>query len=101
MIVQNNNSLLFLLVDETPPEVRCPDNIRYTIDINTDGRTVDFKDATAKDNSRRVILVNQSHQSGQFFPTGQSIVTYTFQDPSGNIASCSFSVTVIEGRKIK
>ncbi|XP_072018546.1 uncharacterized protein [Amphiura filiformis] len=89
-------NITIIEVDDTPPEPRCPNDITHAIDINTNGAKIAFQNATATDNSGIAILVNQTHRTGQFFPTGTTKVTYTFRDPSDNKASCSFNITVIE-----
>ena len=92
--------LLLFVVDETPPNAVCPPDQTLTIDINTGGRTVTFNDATATDNSGTVNLISQTHRSGQFFVTGSTMVTYTFADPSNNRDSCSFTIEIVEGRRM-
>ncbi len=77
--------------------VTCPRNVARTTGCNTGGTLVQFDAATATDNSGTANLVSQTHQTRQFFTVGTTSVTYTFADPSGNTASCSFDVTVTEG----
>lgn len=36
-----------------------------------------------------------SHESGEFFPVGTTLVTYTAKDYSENVATCTFNVTVL------
>lgn len=57
---------------------------------------VTFDNATATDLSNMVMFISQSHQSGSMFTFGLSIVTFTFEDNSGNTGSCDFSITVGE-----
>ena len=75
----------------------CPSDVAATTECNTAGRNVTWQPATATDDSGTATLVSQSHQVGQFFVVGTTIVTYVFADPSGNTGSCSFTVTVNEG----
>ena len=90
--------IVLLTVDTVPPVVSCPSDVSRTTGCNTGGTTVNFDDATATDNSGTANLVSQSHRPRQFFSVGTTTVTYTFTDPSGNRASCSFDVFVTEGR---
>ena len=76
----------------------CPDDITRTIEISTGGTTVSFNEPTAYDNSGTANLYSRSHRPGLYFVTGTTIVTYTFEDPSGNRASCSFKIIVIESK---
>ncbi|KAJ8041072.1 Hyalin [Holothuria leucospilota] len=93
--------IIIIEVDRTPPVVTCPDDITRTIEILTGGTTVSFTEATATDNSGTVTLASRSHAPGSFFVTGSTTVTYTFVDPSGNSASCSFEITIIEVDRIR
>ena len=90
-------TFVLTLVDTIPPVVTCPDDISRTIGILTGGTTVSFTEATATDNSGTATLASRSHSPGSFFVTGSTTVTYTFVDPSGNSASCSFQIIIIEG----
>ncbi|XP_072013269.1 uncharacterized protein [Amphiura filiformis] len=83
-------------IDTVPPVVTCPDDITREIPLNVGGVSVGFMEATATDNSGRVVLVSRSHTPGQQFTPGSTTVTYTFEDPSNNRASCSFTILVIE-----
>ena len=85
-------------VDDQIPVVTCPEDISREVGINVDGVNVPFVEATAIDNSGTVTLVSRSHSPNDRFPVGQTTVTYTFQDPSGNRGSCSFTITVVAGK---
>lgn len=86
------------LVDRTPPVVICPNNIVQEIALGQFGRAVTFNNPDATDNSGSVTLVTQSHQTGSFFQVGSTTVEFEYRDPSGNTASCTFIITIIEGR---
>ncbi|KAJ8031643.1 IgGFc-binding protein [Holothuria leucospilota] len=83
-------------VDDTPPVVQCGPDITKTIPVSTAGLAIRFPDCNATDNSGTAVLVSRTHVPGGFFTTGSVIVTYTFTDPSGNTASGSFRITVLE-----
>ena len=89
---------MLLAVDGIAPVIACLDDITETTNLNSPGTIVTFSEPTATDNSGSVSLSSRSHAPGQFFVTGSTTVTYTFVDPSGNSASCSFNVIVIEGK---
>ncbi|XP_071496209.1 uncharacterized protein [Diadema antillarum] len=55
--------------------------------------TATWREPTTSDNSGFVTLTS-THQSGDTFPIGRSVVTYTAIDPAGNVANCSFPVTI-------
>jgi len=49
---------------------------------------------TVSDNCTVTPIVSQSHASGSFFPFGNTTVTYTASDLSGNVGTCKFTVKV-------
>ncbi|XP_063951745.1 hyalin-like [Lytechinus pictus] len=81
-------------VDNIPPVVNCPPDVTQTVELGTSSRQVFFDTPTVSDNSGSFSLVQASHQSGNSFTTGATIVTYTYTDGSGNTASCSFRITI-------
>ncbi|XP_063960800.1 mucin-17-like [Lytechinus pictus] len=84
-------------VDTTPPVVTVPSGIiTEQVEVGTPGINVFYSEPTATDNSGTAILDSRTHQPGDFFPVGQTIVTYTFRDPSGNPATGTFTVNVVE-----
>ncbi|XP_041473393.1 hyalin-like isoform X2 [Lytechinus variegatus] len=83
--------------DNTPPVVTCPTNIEQTVELGQPGPfQVTFDNATAIDTSGTVGLLNRSHDSGENFPIGQTVVTFVFGDVSGNFNNCSFLITINE-----
>ncbi|RIH66070.1 HYR domain-containing protein [Mariniphaga sediminis] len=40
--------------------------------------------------------IEADHENGSFFPFGETVVTLTATDASGNMATCSFTVTVVD-----
>ena len=69
-----------------------------TVSLGVSGLVVRWDEPTAQDNSGVVTLSSRSHSPGQFFLVDTTTVTYEFRDPSGNTASCSFTVTVIASK---
>ena len=69
-----------------------------TVGLNIGGAIVSWTEPTATDDSGIATLLSRSHAPGQFFVVGSTQVTYRFVDGSGNVAECTFTVTVIEGK---
>ena len=61
------------------------------------GLVITWAEPVATDNSGTVTLMDNTHAPGTFFKTGSTMVSYEYEDPSGNSASCKFNVTVREG----
>jgi gliding motility-associated-like protein len=73
----------------------CPDDISVNADpLLTCGANVKWNPPSATDNC--TANLSTDHESGTFFPVGETTVTYTATDLSGNILLCSFNVTVID-----
>lgn len=70
----------------------CPLDISAAADATCEAR-VTWTPPVATDNCGVSSLVS-SHNSGDIFPHGATVVTYTATDPSGNAATCQFTVTV-------
>ncbi|MEW5804371.1 MAG: HYR domain-containing protein [bacterium] len=82
------------VVDTTPPMVsHCPSDITAYNDPGKQGAAITWIPPTFTDNWR-IASVTSTHKPGDFFPIGNTIVTYTAQDDNGNNATCSFTVTV-------
>lgn len=90
-------SAILHIVDSIPPVIACTNDLSQTVNTGVTGTTVTWTEPTATDNSGIVSLTSRTHAPGSFFPVGTTQVTYTFTDGAGNSASCTFSVTVIEG----
>ena len=80
--------------DVDPPKVTCPENIIQYVVPGITSVNVTFLNATATDNSGIASFVNVSQTSGSLFALGTTNVRYVFEDPSGNIGTCNFRVTV-------
>lgn len=82
------------VVDTELPVVTCPADIVVCSYDNF----VSYQPAIAEDNC--LVLNGSWHQTSGLpspseFPTGTTVQTFNFSDASGNIGSCSFSVTVL------
>jgi uncharacterized repeat protein (TIGR01451 family) len=86
--------------DTTPPVVAsCPADLTVGTGQNrsTCDQVVSWVEPTATDNCGGVLPVfSRTKAPGSTFPLGTTSVTYVFKDASGNQASCSFNVTVID-----
>ncbi|XP_072046493.1 uncharacterized protein [Amphiura filiformis] len=87
-------SFLVIVQDNQPPSIDCPANITTTADPASETAYVSLPDASnLSDNSGQQVTW-QSDISSQNFPIGETLITYTASDSSGNEAQCSFLVTV-------
>ena len=82
--------------DRIPPTISgCPDDIIWTLPTGNFAN-VDWVEPTATDNSGVATLRSQTRRPGSFFQIKQPVdVIYTFEDSAGNVATCTFSVSVI------
>ncbi|MGA9768898.1 MAG: HYR domain-containing protein [Blastocatellia bacterium] len=80
--------------DTQAPTVTCPANIVTPAAMGQCSRVVTFT-VTASDNCPGVSVVS-TPPSGSTFPKGTTTVTSTATDASGNTATCSFTVTVVD-----
>ena len=80
------------VVDTTPPEITCPADV--TVEQESYDGTVVTLEATATDicDPNPVITSDEL----PIYPLGVTVVTFTATDASGNSASCSMSVTVVD-----
>jgi hypothetical protein len=80
------------IIDCEPPTITCPPNITVCNDTGVCSAVVRFV-PVATDNCGVASIVS-TPPSGSVFPKGTTTVTCTATDPSGNQASCTFTVTV-------
>jgi hypothetical protein len=80
--------------DTQPPMITCPANITQSTDPNQCSAVVTYATPTANDNCPGVGAAVCSPLSGSTFSKGITTVTCAVSDASGNIASCTFTVTV-------
>ena len=77
---------------QSPVISNCPPNISVNLAAGTCTNAVSWTPPTASDNCS--VILTSNHNPGELFPRGITTVTYTATDPSGNIATCNFNVTV-------
>ena len=97
-------------VDTTVPTITCPANITQNVSASSCNRNVNTPNPTTSDNcsvsqltwtltgatvaSSPVTGIN--NVGNRSFNAGITTVTYTVTDASGNTASCSYTVTILE-----
>lgn len=85
--------------DLTPPTISCPANITVGNDNGLCGANVSFNAATATDDCGAVTVSQISGPaSGSFFGIGTTTITFRASDTEGNLATCSFTVTVVDNQ---
>lgn len=82
-----------VVIDNTAPVFsNFPTDITADTDPETCSATVNWTEPTATDNCEATL--ESDHASGESFGAGETTVTYTATDPSGNTTSQSFTITV-------
>lgn len=82
-------------IDTTPPTIsNCPTGVNVQVPAGSSGGTAAWDIPTAVDDSGATPVRSSNFQPGDFFTLGTTLVVYTFSDASGNIATCSFEVTI-------
>jgi len=87
-----------ILDNQVPTFTNCPSNITvYTGPGRTTcDQTATWTPPTASDNCSGAVTVTSNYAPGSLFPVGITTVIYTATDPTGNSATCTFTVTVID-----
>ncbi len=81
------------VTDNTPPTLSCPANVQATTNTGCTATGVALGTPTATDNCTGVTVTNNAPSA---FPKGITTVTWTATDASGNSATCTQTVTVID-----
>ena len=85
--------------DTIPPVISgCPSGATAVAPQGQTSASVTWNEPTATDNSGGNVQRSSNRSPGQTFGLGSTQVTYTFTDPSGNQATCRFTVTVTSGK---
>ncbi|XP_072040691.1 uncharacterized protein [Amphiura filiformis] len=95
-MVVANCSFDVIVDDIEPPKIECPSNVLI---LTSDGTSqpVDWGEVDepfVEDNSEYVQLLPTPYPKNYKFPVGETIVTRTAEDLSGNSGNCSFSVII-------
>eukprot|EP00050_Salpingoeca_kvevrii_P022899 m.133922 g.133922 ORF g.133922 m.133922 type:complete len:1478 (-) comp9868_c1_seq2:1800-6233(-) len=94
---ENYCSFAVIVVDEEPPQITCPDDVVVATLPGADVGQATWPQPTTSDNSGGVVFVRGSRVSGSLFQLDETlVVTYTAVDEADNIATCDFTVTVID-----
>lgn len=84
------------VIDNQPPSITCPANISVNNDAGVCGARVTYTPPVGTDNCTSTTVQTAGLASGSIFPLGITTNTYRVTDASGNFATCSFTVTVID-----
>lgn len=85
------------IIDNIKPEHGlCPADQMIELLDSTCGAVVTWTGPVFTDNCTKNLFVVGSHQSGDFFPAGSTIVTYLAIDDFGNVDTCSFEIFIRE-----
>jgi hypothetical protein len=87
-------SFTVTVTDTETPVITCPANIAVSTDLGQCSTVVTFAVSAADNCTGPTVIANPP--SGSTFPKGTTTVTATATDASGNTASCSFTVTVVD-----
>lgn len=94
--VQNTCKFYVRVTDNQAPVFTvCPDNVTASTSKTSCDANVTWIAPKVFDNCPNYTLTS-THANGSLFPLGVTAVTYTVTDQSGNTATCSFNVTVID-----
>ncbi|XP_072018035.1 hyalin-like [Amphiura filiformis] len=81
--------------DRTPPMILdCPDDVQVQAEAGSTSIAVLWTEPTATDDSGILPTRIRTHSPGASFNAGSIPIRYTFTDPAGNTASCTFNIVV-------
>ena len=88
-----------VVIEETPLmfDLLCTDDIEVTETISENGVVVTFNEPSVVSNcpdNQFTIIQTAGLLSGSVFPVGMTMVTFMVSDECGQVAECSFKVTV-------
>lgn len=88
------------VVDNIPPLIECPNDISITLDPCTCESEVEFQAPVVSDMCTTPMDITISRtdmtglNSGDFFPVGQTEISYQAEDRNENISDCSFNIII-------
>jgi len=85
-----------IFLDTLPPIPSCTENLTVNNDAGQCSAVITYDSPSATDNCTCDITITRTAGlgSGATFPVGVTTETYSFTDIQGNVAQCSFTVTV-------
>ena len=94
----NNASCSFTVavVDQEPPRITCPSNISVGTDSGVCVALVNYSIPTYSDNCAASLSMTSGQNPLTNFSHGATVVDYQAVDTSGNVATCSFIVQVVD-----
>ncbi|MCH2215081.1 MAG: HYR domain-containing protein [Flavobacteriales bacterium] len=86
------------VIDTQAPVFECPEDVIIANEIDGCGASFTFENPLVSDNCPNDVVVVQTGgpASGTFLPIGTTTFSFEGTDEVGNIASCSFDVTVVD-----
>ncbi|HMJ67022.1 MAG TPA: HYR domain-containing protein, partial [Candidatus Binatia bacterium] len=83
--------------DTTPPSVSCPNARTVSVGLNCSAEVPDFAtSAVALDACSSALVRFQSPEAGTPVGLGSHVITVTVTDPSGNSATCTTTLNVVD-----
>lgn len=96
--VANNCSFTVTVLDDTQPQITCPQNQTISSSLNSCNSAPFSYTVTATDNCTTTTTLQSGLPSGSAFPLGTNTMTWGTTDVGGNSATCSFTVTVTDAQ---
>lgn len=92
---------VFTTVSDPPPSITAPPPVTAFTGADATECAAFLSDAalgtaTASDNCPGVTITRSNVPVGNFFPVGQTVITYTAKDQAGNTATATQRVTVVD-----
>jgi len=92
-------SFTVTIVDNQAPTITCPSNVSQNVTTGTCGAVATYTAPVGTDNCPGSTTVQIAGlASGAAYPVGVTINTFQVTDASGNTASCSFTVTIVDNQ---
>lgn len=86
----NTATAVVNVIDNIAPEITCQPNL-----FTNSCSAIQYDIPVATDNCSVNIELVEGLPSGSIFPVGSHVITYRAVDPSGNMNTCTFEITVI------
>ncbi len=81
--------------DQVAPVISsCPEDTTLSVTALPGSIAVDWRAPVVSDDCG-IVSTTSSHNPGDSFPVGTTVVTYTATDISGNTATCSFKINIL------